>query len=196
METIGFEPTTPWLQTRCSARLSYVPVTGFMVPARRYTATATTAQKASRRNTAAHRRSPLASLQRGRRHVTSENPAVGSSTKKAPQESAYALAERTPTWYNTFDSPEEYEQRLREPTSGDKPTSPVSAFRNRDVASPRTPTQTIEPPGGPRPPKPRPQLDPSARIVGERREDRHLHGPPFAQTSTKQLRLLSEGGLK
>ena len=25
VETIGFEPTTPWLQTRCSARLSYVP---------------------------------------------------------------------------------------------------------------------------------------------------------------------------
>ena len=25
VETIGFEPTAPWLQTRCSARLSYVP---------------------------------------------------------------------------------------------------------------------------------------------------------------------------
>ena len=25
VETMGFEPTTPWLQTRCSARLSYVP---------------------------------------------------------------------------------------------------------------------------------------------------------------------------
>ena len=28
VETIGFEPTTPWLQTRCSARLSYVPKMG------------------------------------------------------------------------------------------------------------------------------------------------------------------------
>ena len=32
VETMGFEPTTPGLQSRCSARLSYVPVGGSLWP--------------------------------------------------------------------------------------------------------------------------------------------------------------------
>ena len=28
VETMGLEPTTPCLQSRCSSQLSYVPVTG------------------------------------------------------------------------------------------------------------------------------------------------------------------------
>ncbi len=32
VELRGFEPLTPWLQTRCSAGLSYSPVESGMVP--------------------------------------------------------------------------------------------------------------------------------------------------------------------
>ena len=31
VEMDGFEPTTPWLQTRCSARLSYIPVASSII---------------------------------------------------------------------------------------------------------------------------------------------------------------------
>ena len=34
VEMIGFEPTTPWLQTRCSARLSYIPAVSHDTPGR------------------------------------------------------------------------------------------------------------------------------------------------------------------
>ena len=35
VETMGLEPTTPCLQSRCSSQLSYVPVTGVSVGATR-----------------------------------------------------------------------------------------------------------------------------------------------------------------